>query len=105
MRTWTWALVMAGVAMTGLGCKGTKRPLEIEAAKASAQHGDMAPAIPIFSVGNLRASQTYYRDVLGFKVDWEDGAPPDFSSVSRGHATLFMCEGCQGHPGGWVMIF
>jgi catechol 2,3-dioxygenase-like lactoylglutathione lyase family enzyme len=104
-RTWAWALVLVGLGLTGLACKGDRRTLALEAARASAQHGDMAPAIPIFSVRDLRASQSYYRDVLGFKLDWEDGDPPDFGSISRGHATIFMCEGCQGHPGGWVMIF
>jgi catechol 2,3-dioxygenase-like lactoylglutathione lyase family enzyme len=60
---------------------------------------------PIFSVRDLRASQRYYRDALGFKIDWEHGDPPSFGSVSRGDSALFMCEGCQGQPGAWVVIF
>ena len=43
--------------------------------------------------------------MLGFKVDWEDGSPPDFGSVSRGDAVLFMCQRCQGNPGSWIIIF
>ena len=26
-------------------------------------------------------------------------------AVSRGDAVLFMCQGCQGNPGSWMMIF
>jgi catechol 2,3-dioxygenase-like lactoylglutathione lyase family enzyme len=99
------ALLWVCLSVTGLGCKSGSHARLVEAARAGAQHGDMAPAIPIFSVRSLRAGQAYFRDVLGFKVDWEDGEPPDFSAVSRGHATVFMCEGCQGSPGAWAMIF
>ena len=24
---------------------------------------------------------------------------------SRGEAAIFMCQGCQGHPGAWIMVF
>jgi catechol 2,3-dioxygenase-like lactoylglutathione lyase family enzyme len=99
------ALLLTCLSVTGLGCKSGKHARLVEAARAGAQHGDMAPAIPIFSVRNLRAGQAYFRDVLGFTIDWEDGEPPDFGAVSRGHATIFMCEGCQGPAGAWVMIF
>jgi catechol 2,3-dioxygenase-like lactoylglutathione lyase family enzyme len=85
------------------GCK-SERPSPLWQA-AAAHEGEMSHAIPIFSVGSLKASQGYYRDVLGFKVDWEDGEPPDFGAVSRGHATIFMCQGCQGNPGAWIMVF
>ena len=68
-------------------------------------HGaELSRPIPIFNVRDLRRSQRYFREVLGFKVDWEDGDPPDFGSVSRGDAAIFMCQGCQGNPGAWVMI-
>ncbi len=59
------------------------------------------PATPIFRVGSLDASVAYYVDVLGFRVDWGDRF---FSSVTRGRCTLFLSEGDQGHPGGWVWI-
>ena len=65
----------------------------------------MSCARPIFNVRDLRASQRYYREALGFKVDWDHGDPPDFGSDSRGEGVLFMCQGCQGRPGTWVMIF
>ncbi len=40
--------------------------------------------------------------MLGFRIDFQD--PGIFASVSRGEATLFLCEGDQGHPGSWVYI-
>jgi catechol 2,3-dioxygenase-like lactoylglutathione lyase family enzyme len=97
--------IIAGCVVLGvLGC-GEKRSPLLEAAKASTQHSELSRAIPIFNVRELRASQRYFRDVLGFKVDWEDGDPPTFGSVSRGESAIFMCEGCQSSPGVWVMMF
>jgi hypothetical protein len=43
--------------------------------------------------------------VLGFKLDWEYGDPPDFGSVSRGDAVFFLCQGCPATAGAWTMIF
>jgi catechol 2,3-dioxygenase-like lactoylglutathione lyase family enzyme len=88
-----------------LGCKGKseEHPLQA-AAKACAESGGLSCVLPIFNVDSLKASQGYYRDKLGFKIDWEHGDPPDFGSVSRDHSVLFMCQRCQGHPGAWVMI-
>lgn len=97
------ALALALVSVT-LACGSDDRSPLYDVA-ASIEHDGLSNAIPIFNVASLRASQRYYRDVLGFKVDWEDGDPPDFGSVSRDHAIVFMCQGCQGHPGAWVMLF
>ena len=71
---------------------------------AACTGNDLACARPILYVANLAASQRYYRDRLGFHVDWTDGDPPDFGAVSRGDTQIFMCQGCQGHPGGWVWV-
>jgi catechol 2,3-dioxygenase-like lactoylglutathione lyase family enzyme len=101
MRTFA---ITALFAMT-LGCGADERSPLYELAGSIEHDSDLSAAIPIFTVSSLRASQRYYRDVLGFTVDWEDGDPPDFGSVSRGHAVVFMCQGCQGHPGGWIMLF
>ena len=91
------------IVLALVGCT-SKRTSLAEAARAA--HGPgMSHAIPIFNVHDLKASQRYYRDVLGFKVDWEYGDPPDFGSVSRADARIFMCQGCQGNPGGWIMVF
>jgi catechol 2,3-dioxygenase-like lactoylglutathione lyase family enzyme len=57
---------------------------------------------PIFCVRDLAVSIPYYTKVLGFKIDFE--APGYFVSVSRGRCSLFLCQGDQGHPGGWVWI-
>jgi catechol 2,3-dioxygenase-like lactoylglutathione lyase family enzyme len=56
---------------------------------------------PVLRVADLKASVDYYVRVLGFKLDW-DG--PYFASVSRGKCCIFLSEGDQGHPGGWVWI-
>jgi len=103
-------MVRATLAVTSLvamvlACGTDERSPLYEAAAASLHDSELSAAIPIFNVNDLRASQRYYRGVLGFKVDWEDGDPPDFGSVSRGDAVVFMCEGCQGHPGAWIMVF
>ena len=66
---------------------------------------DMACPRPILYVSSLEASQRYYRDKLGFHIDWTDGDPPDFGAVTRGDTQIFMCQRCQGHPGGWIWIF
>jgi catechol 2,3-dioxygenase-like lactoylglutathione lyase family enzyme len=87
------------------GCKGRDRPPLAKMARAEPQHGGMSHSIPIFTVGDLRASQSYYRDKLGFEVLWDYGDPPDFGAVGRGDARVFMCQRCQGHPGAWIMIF
>jgi catechol 2,3-dioxygenase-like lactoylglutathione lyase family enzyme len=100
-------ILMIGCVALGLaGCKrsGERNPL-VETARECAKHGDLSCPRPILHVRSLHASQRYYRDALGFKIDWEHGDPPDFGSVSRGDSMLFMCQGCQGNPGSWMMIF
>ena len=96
------------VLVVAVGCseKRTERqsPLALEA-KRCAKGAEMTCARPILTVDSLKASQAYYRDKLGFKVDWEHGEPPDFGSVSRGDFVLFMCQRCQGNPGAWSMTF
>lgn len=97
-----------GLMVLGLlvscGRERSRSPLA-KAARACADGDDLSCGRPIFNVSDLRASQRYYRDVLGFKLDWEYGDPPDFASVSRGHGVLFLCEHCQGTPGAWAMYF
>jgi catechol 2,3-dioxygenase-like lactoylglutathione lyase family enzyme len=57
---------------------------------------------PILRVANLPASLAYYVDVLGFSVQWNYRGV--IASVGRGKTSIFLCEGDQGHPGGWVWI-
>ncbi len=60
------------------------------------------PSSPIFRVSDLRASLTYYLDVLGFGLDWNyEGF---FASVSRGPANLMLSENDQGKFGSWAYI-
>lgn len=94
-------LVLASLLV---GCGETP---SIESTAHSIAHDDegISHAIPIFNVGSLRESQRYYREKLGFTVEWDHGDPPDFGAVVRDHAVLFLCQGCQGHPGGWIMMF
>jgi uncharacterized glyoxalase superfamily protein PhnB len=57
--------------------------------------GDDAPAggdgrffgvVPVFLVDDVIGTVEYYRDVLGFEVDFVWGDPPSQGSVSRGDA-------------------
>ena len=59
-------------------------------------------AAPILRVANLGASLDYYVRVLGFTLDWRDDT--GIASVSRDRCTLMLCQGDQGHAGGWVWI-
>ena len=97
--------IAVAVALTVAGCKEERRSPMAEAAAACAHDAEVSCARPIFTVHDLRASQRYYRDALGFKVDWEHGKPPSFGSVSRGHGVFFLCQGCLGPSGAWAMTF
>ncbi len=57
--------------------------------------------IPILRVRSIAASTDYYVQKLRFKIDWQS---PYFLSVSRGRCHIFLSEGDQGNPGGWVWI-
>ena len=104
VRNLILVVVLLAVCLAGCKDKGKSSPL-LEVAKACAGDSEISCPRPIFNVRDLRTSQTYYRDALGFKVDWEYGDPPDFGSVSRGQGVIFMCQGCQGNPGTWTMMF
>lgn len=103
----TLVAALCSVVGTALACQGDPPPPMAASAERAlaAAHGEMAPAIPILNVHDLRASEAYWRDVLGFRVEWEDGNPPDFAAVVRGDARFFFCQGCQGTPGGWAFVF
>lgn len=98
-------IALVGLAIGLVGCKGDSpsSPLS-QVARTCAHDSELECPRPIFTVRDLRASQSYYRDALGFKVDWEYGDPPDFTSVSRGHTTLFMCQGCPANVGSWLWV-
>ena len=99
-------LIILLVAVGAFGCKGESKHESPLAQAAKACHdSEVSCPRPILSVRDLGASIRYYRDKLGFKLDWEYGDPPDFASVSRGDGVFFMCENCQGKPGSWSMLF
>ncbi len=87
-----------------VGCAEPPPPLARAALECS-KDAELSCPRPIFNVHDLKAAEAYYRDALGFEIDWEHGAPPDFASVSRANAVFFLCEGCQGNPGTWSMVF
>jgi uncharacterized glyoxalase superfamily protein PhnB len=60
--------------------------------------------VPILRVAHLSASLRYYREVLGFLVDWGDEAGSEMASVSRSGQAIMLCQGAQGHPGTWIWI-
>jgi catechol 2,3-dioxygenase-like lactoylglutathione lyase family enzyme len=104
---WMCVALALGLVLCAAGCKRSSERSDalIDTARACAKHGDLSCPRPILHVRSLHASQRYYRDALGFRIDWEHGDPPDFGSVSRGDSILFMCQGCQGNPGSWMWIF
>jgi catechol 2,3-dioxygenase-like lactoylglutathione lyase family enzyme len=98
-------LVTVCAAFALFACKRESRSPLSDAAKACTEDGEVSCPRPIFNVHDLARSTSYYRDALGFKIDWVYGEPPSFGSVSRGHAVFFLCQGCQGVPGAWAMAF
>jgi catechol 2,3-dioxygenase-like lactoylglutathione lyase family enzyme len=55
---------------------------------------------PILRVSDLPASVAWYTDVLGFCVEFH--VQGVIASLIRDRARLWLVEGDQGHPGGWV---
>ncbi len=96
-----WLILVLAIA----ACKrGSHDVNPLAETAAACTHGDLGCPRTILYVHDLAASQRYYRDQLGFHIDWTDGDPPDFGAVTRGDTQLFMCERCQGHPGSWIWV-
>jgi GNAT superfamily N-acetyltransferase len=49
-----------------------------------------ARAVPELPVANVTESAAFYRDVLGFKIDWTWGEN-DYGAVSRDDTVLYLC--------------
>ena len=47
-------------------------------------------ALPVVFVSNVQASAAFFRDKLGFAIDFLHGNPPFYGSVSRGAARLHL---------------
>lgn len=57
---------------------------------------------PILSVKDMKASRSFYVDVLGFReADW---GTDDFTSMQRDAGSIYLCKGTQGNPGTWIWI-
>lgn len=50
----------------------------------------LKPATPILFVRDVQASAGFFRDKLGFQIDFLYGEPPFYGSVSRGEACLHL---------------
>ncbi|HEY6629861.1 MAG TPA: glyoxalase superfamily protein [Rhizobiaceae bacterium] len=48
------------------------------------------PAVPILFVRDVPASAAFFKDKLGFGIDFLHGEPPFYGSVSRGEACLHL---------------
>jgi catechol 2,3-dioxygenase-like lactoylglutathione lyase family enzyme len=47
-------------------------------------------AMPVVFVSNVQTSAAFFRDKLGFAIDFLHGHPPFYASVSRGAARLHL---------------
>ena len=54
--------------------------------------------IPILNVSSVTDSIRWF-ERLGWKMNWSTGEPPNFASLSAGHATIFVCHNAQGSRG------
>ena len=68
-----------------------------KAVRTRFEHAD-----PILNVTEMRRTLRYYLDVLGFtNAEW---GGDDFTCVTRDGASIYLCQGDQGHPGTWVWL-
>jgi catechol 2,3-dioxygenase-like lactoylglutathione lyase family enzyme len=77
----SWAKLKKGLAAA------PKRP---KSAPSTPSAPELKGAKPVLCVGNVRASAAFFRDKLGFTIDFLHGEPPFYGSVSRGGACLHL---------------
>jgi catechol 2,3-dioxygenase-like lactoylglutathione lyase family enzyme len=90
MRTLAIVAAVALAACRDGAHPSAQRGRPFDASAAECHSKGLGCPRPIFGVANLKTSVAYYRDVLGFKLDWDWGDPPDFASVTRSGLTLFV---------------
>lgn len=73
-----WAALRAAVEEAAPRPPEAPEPVLLDAAR------------PVLFVRDVRAAAEFYRDRLGFRVDFLHGRPPFYGSVSRGEATLHL---------------
>ncbi|GEM_PF-1012873 len=61
-------------------------------ANSSKMDNTFARVVPQLHVLNVKEATEFYRDVLGFRIDWTWGEN-DYGSVSRNQITLFLSAG------------
>jgi len=70
--------------------------LKVAAANEPAQTRAMSPAprlsraLPVIFVANVKASAEFFKDTLGFSIDFLHGKPPFYGSVSRDGACVHL---------------
>jgi uncharacterized glyoxalase superfamily protein PhnB len=50
----------------------------------------LARALPVICVTNVESSATFFKDTLGFAIDFLHGEPPFYGSVSRDGACVHL---------------
>jgi catechol 2,3-dioxygenase-like lactoylglutathione lyase family enzyme len=90
--------IFVGVSLTRVGGAMSKR------SEADDPGVGVECIIPILSVRDVAASARFYRDTLGFRVDWGEGEGSGMASVSRDGHAIMLCHGEQGQPGTWIWI-
>lgn len=97
---------------TPLNCASSKTDKRIAAdlIAAGADPQEQSPnrfesAVPIFNVKNVPASIAYYVETLGFRKEWDWGAPATFACVYRDEVRIFLCQDGQGAAGMWLSVF
>jgi uncharacterized glyoxalase superfamily protein PhnB len=65
-------------------------PSARDAAPAAATAPRLAPAVPILFVRDVAEAADFYRERIGFDIDFLHGSPPFYGSVSRDRACLHL---------------
>jgi catechol 2,3-dioxygenase-like lactoylglutathione lyase family enzyme len=74
----SWAGLKAGLATASQGAKPLPSAPVLKGAR------------PVIFVSNVQASAAFFRDKLGFAIDFLHGHPPFYGSVSRGSACVHL---------------
>src|ERR1700720_9620 len=74
-----WAALKAGLSTVPKQDQAVGRPGPV-----------LKSAVPVLFVANVQTSAAFFRDSLGFAIDFLHGNPPFYGSVSRGAARLHL---------------
>jgi catechol 2,3-dioxygenase-like lactoylglutathione lyase family enzyme len=69
---------------------------------AESSTNSFGSATPVFRVKDVDASIAYYRDALGFRLQWRAG--DGFACVAREKCSIFITNDNQSQPRMWVWI-